>query len=119
MKISLLIYMKMPTIVGIFIFISRENFMLSLVKHEKSFITSGHGLIQSCGIVNFLPYGCFCNHGEMICRILYCHSVLFMQLSNRHQGIYNQDTYMQADYSKMYIQRKVSTIWSGSVFAIE
>ena len=26
---------------------------------------------------------------------------------------------MQADYSKMYIQRKVSTIWSGSVFAIE
>ena len=33
--------MKMPTIVGIFIFISRENFMLSWVEHEKSFITSG------------------------------------------------------------------------------
>ena len=32
--------MKMPTIVGIFIFISRENFMLSLVEHEKGFITS-------------------------------------------------------------------------------
>ena len=31
--------LKMPTIVGIFIFISRENFMLSLVEHEKSFIT--------------------------------------------------------------------------------
>ena len=30
MKISLLISMKMPTIVGIFIFISRENFMFSL-----------------------------------------------------------------------------------------
>ena len=29
----------MPTIVGIFIFISRENFMLSWVEHEKSFIT--------------------------------------------------------------------------------
>ena len=29
MKISLLINMKMPTIVGIFIFISRENSMLS------------------------------------------------------------------------------------------
>ena len=28
MKFSLLINMKMPTIVGIFIFISRENFML-------------------------------------------------------------------------------------------
>ena len=35
------INMKMPTIVGIFIFISRENFMLSRVEHEKSFITSG------------------------------------------------------------------------------
>ena len=65
MKFSLLINMKMPTIVGIFIFISREifmlsmlskkefssvtnlrfisrpNFMLSWVVHEKSFITPG------------------------------------------------------------------------------
>ena len=39
MKISLLINMKMPTTVGIFIFISRENFMLSSAEHEKSFIT--------------------------------------------------------------------------------
>ena len=31
MKFSLLINMKMPTIVGIFIFISRENFNLSYV----------------------------------------------------------------------------------------
>ena len=35
------INMKMPTIVGIFIYISREIFMLSRVEHEKSFITSG------------------------------------------------------------------------------
>ena len=41
MKISLLINMKMPTSVGIFIFINREIFTLSWVKHEKSFITSG------------------------------------------------------------------------------
>ena len=65
MELSLLINMKMPTIVGIFIFISREifmlsyvqqerirnfgnlrfisrkNFMLNWVKHEKCFITSG------------------------------------------------------------------------------
>ena len=34
-EISLLINMKMPTIVGIFIFISREMFMLSCVEHEK------------------------------------------------------------------------------------
>ena len=44
MKISLVINMKMPTVVGIFMFISRENFMLSLFEHEKSFITSGPGL---------------------------------------------------------------------------
>ena len=37
MKISLLINMKMPTTVGIFIFISRENFMLSWVELEKNF----------------------------------------------------------------------------------
>ena len=30
----------MPTIVGIFIFIRRENFMLSWIKHEKRFIIS-------------------------------------------------------------------------------
>ena len=69
MKFSLLINMKMPTIVSIFIFISREiscsamfskkevanvsnsrfnsrtNFMLSRVEHEKCFITSGPGLV--------------------------------------------------------------------------
>ena len=32
---------KYETIVGIFIVISRENFMLSLIEHEKSSITSG------------------------------------------------------------------------------
>ena len=65
MKFSLLMNMKMRTIVGIFIFISREfsclatfskkefafvsnlrfisrtNFMLNWVEHEKSFLTSG------------------------------------------------------------------------------
>ena len=43
MKISLLINMKMPTLVGIFIFISREIFMHSWVEHEKGFITSEPG----------------------------------------------------------------------------
>ena len=33
------------TIIGIFIFISRENFKLSCVEHEKSFITSRHVLM--------------------------------------------------------------------------
>ena len=36
-----LINVKMPTIVGILTFVSRKNFMLSWVEHEKSFITSG------------------------------------------------------------------------------
>ena len=35
----LLINVKMLTIVGILIFMSRINFMLSRVEHEKSFIT--------------------------------------------------------------------------------
>ena len=39
----MLIIVKMPTMVGILKFISIINFMLSLVEHEKSFITSGSG----------------------------------------------------------------------------
>ena len=35
--------MKMPTIDGIFIWISKANFMLSWVEHVKCFITSGSG----------------------------------------------------------------------------
>ena len=35
------INVKMPTIVGILTFMSRINFVLSCVEHEKSFITSG------------------------------------------------------------------------------
>ena len=40
----LLINVKMPTVVGILTFMSRIDFVLSLVEHEKSFITSGPGL---------------------------------------------------------------------------
>ena len=35
-----LLHAKMPTIVGILTFMSRKNFMLIWVEHEKSFITS-------------------------------------------------------------------------------
>ena len=38
-----LINVKVPIIVGILTFMSRKNFMLSRVEHEKSFITSGPG----------------------------------------------------------------------------
>ena len=37
----MLINVKMPAIVGILTFMSRINFVLSWVEHEKSFITSG------------------------------------------------------------------------------
>ena len=48
----LLINVKMPTIVGILIFMSRINFELSLAEHEKSFITSDPG-ISLVIIVNY------------------------------------------------------------------
>ena len=38
-----LINVKMPTIVGILTFMSRKNFILSRVEHEKTLITSGPG----------------------------------------------------------------------------
>ena len=41
----MLINVKMPTIVGILTFISRLNFVLSRVEHEKSFITSATGIL--------------------------------------------------------------------------
>ena len=46
MKFILLINIKMPTVVGILIFISKINFMLSRVEHEKGFMTSGPELIH-------------------------------------------------------------------------
>ena len=39
-----LINVKMPTIVGILTFMSRINFVLSRVEHEKEFTTSRPGL---------------------------------------------------------------------------
>ena len=47
MKISLLINMKMPTIVDIFISIGRENFMLSRIEHKNKFIISGPGILKT------------------------------------------------------------------------
>ena len=40
----MLINVKIPTTVGILTFMSRINFMLGRVEHEKSFVTSGPGL---------------------------------------------------------------------------
>ena len=46
------INVKMPTIVGILTFMSRKNFMLNGVEHEKSFITSGPACLASQGLLN-------------------------------------------------------------------
>ena len=40
----MLINVKMPTSVGILIFMSRINFVLSCVEHEKGFIASGQSV---------------------------------------------------------------------------
>ena len=50
----LLINVKIPTIVGILTFMSMINCMLSRVEHEKSFITSGPGLIY-VGKLEYVP----------------------------------------------------------------
>ena len=59
--------MKMPTFVGIFTFLSRENFMLSWVEHEKSFITSGPGFR-----LTLRPLLCFITVFIIICVSLWC-----------------------------------------------
>ena len=65
MKISLLINMKMPTIVGIFIFISRETFMLSWVEHEKFFVTLGPGVWNlRTFIVLYIPFFASIKQGQ-------------------------------------------------------
>ena len=45
----MLINVKMPTIVGILTFMSRINFLLSYVEHEKRLITSGP-VVRDCGV---------------------------------------------------------------------
>ena len=46
-----------PTIIGIFTFMSSINYMLSWVKHEKRFITSGPGIhycmwLKACSLLS-------------------------------------------------------------------
>ena len=52
----MLMNVKMPTIVGILTFMSRINFVLSQVEHEKSFITWGLTSRQECTIKNQYCY---------------------------------------------------------------
>ena len=62
---SPLINVKMPTIVGILTFMSRKNFMLSWVEHEKCFITSGPGHCSKFKIAKL-----YCNQVHVVpCKI--------------------------------------------------
>ena len=51
----MLMNMKKPTLVGIFIFISRENFMLSSAEHEKVYILGTWSSIASQVIIFVSP----------------------------------------------------------------
>ena len=68
MLFFLLINVKMPTTVGILTIMSRKNFMLNSVEHEKSFITSGPGLglLQRLSVsISCLVNGQFHSHLEI------------------------------------------------------
>ena len=62
MLFFLLINVKMPAIVGILTFMSRKNFMLSWVKHEKGFYNLG---ARNCIIFNFLRMVLNTSKGQM------------------------------------------------------
>ena len=64
---TMLINVKMPTIVGILTFISRINFILSWVEYEKSFIASG----LDSTLVSVV------SNGANICRLKHKYLVLW------------------------------------------
>ena len=65
MLFFLLINVKMPTVVGILIIMSRKIFMLSRVEHEKSFITSSHGLVSKVKDLLLTYYLLTIHNGEV------------------------------------------------------
>ena len=60
----MLINVKMPTIVGILTFMSRINFVLSWVEHEKSFITSGPALNKNPTQKRYTQLGATTSYSE-------------------------------------------------------
>ena len=64
MKVSLVINVKMPAIVGIFIFVSRAIFMLSWVEYNKKFYNLGAWSLNSFGFLHdeafYLSRLCMC-----------------------------------------------------------
>ena len=115
MKISLLINMKMPTIVGIFIFISRENFMLSWVEHEKCFITSG-------------PDASKFNDGRVHCRnsgmkglnCMFISQLIISPLSGGHLSQHMaKPNKMDVRPAKTQISLGVRSVWAESSLSVQ
>ena len=108
-----LIHVKMPTIVGILTFMSGENFMLNWVEHEKSFITSGTGLVgkHSSSPLSVVPSCMGAAESE---------TSIFMALSKfwllcRHHWLKNTSM----DTVSYSFHRTEEAVWSGStLFAI-
>ena len=67
-----LINVKMPTTVGILTFMSRKNFMLSSVEHEKSFTISGPDHSNAC-LRSTLIKVCAYLHALLHCEIKQLH----------------------------------------------
>ena len=61
-----LINVKMPTIVSILTFMSRKDFILSWVEHEKSFITSGLVCFKFTASYTYLLAIALCVHFSFI-----------------------------------------------------
>ena len=72
MLFSRLINVKMPTIVGILTFMSRMILMLSCVKHEKSFTTSGPGSYERYPVLPlYLVYSDTMQYKDKLDQILH------------------------------------------------
>ena len=61
MKFFLLMNTKMPTIVAIFLSVSRDDFMLSLVEHEKKFYNLDTKLFPHVILENWIEHPSACN----------------------------------------------------------
>ena len=77
----MLINVKMPTIVGILIFMSRMNLLLSWVEHEKSFITSESRFFLYLLHMNSLSTRNFCMHFVVRCQNQHYQTILSRILS--------------------------------------
>ena len=85
MKFFLLINIKMPTTVGILIFISRKNIMLNCVECEKSFITLGPNLCLEFLSIWVILVSSMISISIFWCMLVSLNPYLYILLYIRHQ----------------------------------